>query len=64
MDRNAQSVPSGRKDVHAALKDLNLMPQIGPDLGCSLCPYVATQKSHLKTHYKLKHLGSDVVLNI
>ena len=48
---------AGRKDVQSALEDLNLMPQIGNDLGCSLCSYVATRRDHLKTHYKLKHLG-------
>ena len=54
-----------RKDVHTALKDLNLMPNIGTsDLACSMCPYVATQKSNLKIHYKLKHLGgADVIFD-
>ena len=56
-----QSVP--RKDVHTALKDLNLMPQFGNDLACSMCPYIATRKDNLKTHYKLKHLGgADLVM--
>ena len=57
------SVPAGRKDIHSALKDLDLLPQIGSDLGCSMCPYIAKQKSHLKTHYKLKHLGgADLIM--
>ena len=55
------SVP--RKDVHTALKDLNLMPQMGSDLACSMCPYIATQKGNLKVHYKLKHLGgADLIM--
>ena len=62
-DSGPQNVPAGRKDIHSALKDLDLLPQIGPDLGCSMCPYVATKKSHLKTHYKLKHLGgADLIM--
>ena len=55
------SVP--RKDVHTALNDLNLMPQMGSDLACSMCPYIATQKGNLKVHYKLKHLGgADLIM--
>ena len=62
-DSVPQNVPAGRKDFHSALKDLDLLPQIGSDLGCSMCPYVATKKSHLKTHYKLKHLGgADLIM--
>ena len=48
----AQSV-----DVGSTLKSLNLVPVISNDLQCTLCPYKATQKGHLKTHYQLKHLG-------
>ena len=44
-------------DVGSALKSLNLVPAISNDLQCTLCPYKATQKGHLKTHYQLKHLG-------
>ena len=44
-------------DVGSALKSLNLVPVISNDLQCTLCPYKATQKSNLKTHYQLKHLG-------
>ena len=63
-DSSPQNVPAGRKDIHSALKDLDLLPQMGSDLGCSMCPYVATKKSHLKRHYKLKHLGgADLAVN-
>ena len=56
-------VPKGKKDIHTALEDLDLLPQLGSDLGCSMCPYIATKKSHLKTHYKLKHLGgADLIM--
>ena len=52
-----------RKDVHTALKDLNLMPQIGSDLACSMCPYISKRKGDLKVHYKLKHLGgADLIM--
>ena len=53
-----------RKDVHTALKDLNLMPQIGSDLACSMCPYISKRKGDLKVHYKLKHLGgADLIFD-
>ena len=59
----AKQIP-GRKDVQSALKDINLMPEMGNDLACSLCTYVATQKGNLKVHYKLKHLGgADLSMN-
>ena len=45
------------KDVGQVFKDLNLFPEIPNDLQCALCPYRATMKGNLKTHYKLKHLG-------
>ena len=51
-----------RKDAHTALKALNLMPEIGSDLACASCSYIATQKGNLKTHYKLKHLGGADLL--
>ena len=52
-----------RKDVHTALKDLNLMPQISSDLACSMCPYISKRKGDLKVHYKLKHLGgADLIM--
>ena len=55
--------PIARKDVQTALKDLNLMPDIGADLACAMCPYIATQKGSLKIHYKLKHLGgADLIM--
>ena len=56
--------PIVRKDVQTALKDLNLMPQMGSDLACSMCAYVARRKGDLKIHYKLKHLGgADVIFD-
>ena len=61
--KSPKQVP-GRKDVQSALKDLNLIPEIGNELGCSLCSYVATQRGNLKVHYKLKHLGgADLQMN-
>ena len=56
-----------QKDVSKIFKDLNLVPKMtspSDDLQCALCSYRATQKSHLKTHYKLKHLGgADLAMN-
>ena len=55
-----------KKDVTQVFKDLNLLPSINTsdDLQCTLCTYKATQKGHLKTHYKLKHLGgADLVMH-
>ena len=53
-----------RNDIESSLKDLNLLPQIGSNLACAMCPYVATVRSSLKTHYKLKHLGgADLAVN-
>ena len=46
-----------KKDVSQIFKDLNIVPDMGSDLQCALCPYKATQKGSLKIHYKLKHLG-------
>ena len=45
------------KDVGSVLKKLNIFPGDSDELQCTLCPYKATRKSHLKTHYQLKHLG-------
>ena len=48
------------KDVGQVFKDLNLVPNVSAgddELQCALCSYRAGYKSHLKTHYKLKHLG-------
>ena len=44
-------------DVGSVLKKLNILPEVPDDLQCTLCPYKATAKNSLKTHYKLKHLG-------
>ncbi len=46
------------------LSDFNLIADISKsDLSCKMCPYVATQRGHLKVHYKLKHLGgADLVM--
>ena len=46
-----------KKDIGTILKDMNILPETPNDLQCALCPYKATQKGNLKTHYKLKHLG-------
>ena len=45
------------RDVGSVLKKLNILPEVPDDLQCTLCPYKATAKNSLKTHYKLKHLG-------
>ena len=46
------------------LISLKLMPEIeSTDLSCKMCDYRATQKGHLKTHYKLKHFGgADLIM--
>ena len=54
---NSEVYPTNKKDISAVFKDLNLVPNLPNDLQCAVCPYKATQKSNLKTHYKLKHLG-------
>ena len=43
-----QPQPVITKDVHTALKDLDLLPQIGNDLACSMCAYTASRKFNLK----------------
>ena len=53
-----------KKDVGQIFQELKIIPDVGSDLQCALCPYKATQKPHLKTHYKLKHLGgADLIMN-
>ena len=52
-----QNLVMPKKEVSQVFKELNIVPDVGSDLQCALCAYVATQKGHLKTHYKLKHLG-------
>ena len=53
-----------KKDVGQIFEDLNIVPDMGSGLQCALCPYVASQKGNLKTHYKLKHLGgADLAVN-
>merc|ERR1712226_417795 len=58
--RPLKAVPSHvvpGKNVGEILQNLNILPEIPNDLQCALCPYKATAKSSLKTHYQLKHLG-------
>ena len=48
------------KDGGEILKDLNLVPSVtssADEIQCALYSYRATRKTHVKTHYKLKHLG-------
>ena len=45
------------QSVDDVLKYLNILPELPDDLQCISCPYKATRKTHLKTHYQLKHLG-------
>ena len=50
--------------LHNDLTQMGLMPEISnSDLSCKMCNYTATQKTHLKTHYKLKHFGgADLIM--
>ena len=52
-----QNPKTVKKDVGSILQDLNIVPEIPDGLQCALCPYKATVKPSLKTHYQLKHLG-------
>ena len=61
-DQHQSKVP--KKDVGQIFKEMKLVPEMGSDLQCSLCPFLASHKSSLKTHYKLKHLGgADLAMN-
>ena len=56
--RNKMVKPPVQKSRLASSEDIfSLFPDLDKGLRCGLCPYKATQRGNLKTHYKLKHLG-------
>ena len=63
-DNNTICAKQPKRDVGKVFEELNLIPDVGSDLQCMMCSYKATQKPHLKTHYKLKHLGgADLIID-
>ena len=54
---NVSSPKVPKRDVSQIFQDLNIVPQLSSDLQCAMCAYIATTKSSLRVHYKLKHLG-------
>ena len=61
--RKVSTVRGGFNALEKDLKTLNLIPTIADgDFSCKMCPYVASRKDHLRTHYQLKHFGGGDLL--